>query len=146
MKCPYCKSGTEVINSRRLSGEDVWRRRKCLSCREIFTTKEEISHDSLFVIKRNLVRKRFVYEKLFASILYALLGEKDGDMGNSALLAKEISKKVIGDLLTFKSKYVSTKDIIKYTYHELALENDFYAKKYAMYSRYRMQVIEGKVK
>jgi transcriptional regulator NrdR family protein len=146
MKCLYCKKGrTEVVNSRKgKSGYDVWRRRKCTICKEVFTTTEDFSHSNLFVVKRNLTRKAFVYEKLFASILTAVTGGKNTDMGDSALLAKDITKSVINDLFVFKSKYVSTKDVIRSSYHQLSLINDYYAKKYAMYSPYRLYVIQGK--
>lgn len=145
MKCIYCNTGkTEVINSRKGKGEGaVWRRRECFDCKEVFTTSETFSYDSLFVIKRNLTRKRFVYEKLFTSILIAIIGGKDLDMGDSALIAQRVTEKVIKDLFLFKSKYVSTKDIIKNTYHELSLVSDFFAQKYTMYSPYRMHVIKG---
>jgi transcriptional regulator NrdR family protein len=146
MKCVYCKKGdTEVANSRRgKGGKDVWRRRTCLNCKEIFTTTEIFSYDALFVVKRNLTRKKFVYEKLFTSILMAVIGGKGTDMGDAAVMAKEITEKVIEDLFLIKSKYVSTKDIIRNSYHELALKNDFFAHKYATYSPYRLYVVQGK--
>jgi transcriptional regulator NrdR family protein len=146
MRCPYCeKSETDVVNSRKgKSGQDVWRRRSCLSCKEIFTTTEGFSYDSLFVVKRNLTRKKFVYEKLFTSILMAVIGGKGTDMGDAAVMAKNITKKVIEDIFLLKSKYVSTKEIIQYSYHQLSLENDFFAHKYATYSPYRLYVIQGK--
>lgn len=124
----------------------MWRRRKCVDCKEVFTTSEQLSQTALFVIKRNLTRKRFVYEKLFTSLLMAVIGEKGADMGNAAILAKEVAQKVVEDLLQYKSKYISTKDIIEKAYYQLSMVNDFYAKKYAMYSRYRMQVIQGRTK
>jgi transcriptional repressor NrdR len=42
MKCPICRSSdTEVYNSRSTKfGNQVWRRRRCLSCRKTFTTYE----------------------------------------------------------------------------------------------------------
>ena len=146
MKCIYCEhKQTSVVNSRKGKGqEDVWRRRSCEGCKQVFTTSESFSYDSLFVVKRNLTRKRFMYEKLFASILMSTLGEKDTDMGDMATFSKQITEKVVKDLFLFNSKYVSTKDIIKSTYHQLSLSNDFFAKKYAMYSRYRLYVIQGK--
>jgi transcriptional regulator NrdR family protein len=146
MKCIYCeKAKTDVVNSRKgKEDKEVWRRRKCLDCGAIFTTTEAFSYDTFFVVKRNLTRKKFVYEKLFTSILIATTGGKGHDMGDAALLSREITRKVIKTLFTFKSKYVSTKDIIRATYHELSLVNDFFAKKYSMYSAYRIHVIQGK--
>lgn len=144
MKCVFCNhKGTDVINSRKgKGGSDVWRRRKCLSCKEVFTTEEVPAYTSFFVVKRNLTRKRFVYEKLFASILYAVSGGKDRDMGTDALLARDITKEVIKKLMTFSSKYISTKEIIIDTYKALHKKDTFFASRYAMYSAHRMKVIE----
>jgi transcriptional repressor NrdR len=150
MKCPYCEtlgksSGTEVINSRKGKGDDeVWRRRKCLKCKEIFTTTEHFSFDSLFVVKRNLTRKRFVYEKLFASILNAVSAGKGRDSGDDAMKAKRLTKEVTDKLFTFKSKYVSTKDIMRFAHEVLEKEDTFYALRYAMYSKYRLKVLKGR--
>jgi transcriptional repressor NrdR len=41
MVCIYCCQATKVTNSRHQKGlNQVWRRRKCLSCHNIFTTLE----------------------------------------------------------------------------------------------------------
>ena len=42
MKCPFCRStDTEVFNTRRTKfGSQVWRRRRCQTCHEAFTTYE----------------------------------------------------------------------------------------------------------
>lgn len=146
MKCVFCSKGeTDVINSRKGKGEfEVWRRRKCLTCGEVFTTSETFSYDSLFVVKRNLIRRRFVYEKLFASILVAITGGKGSDMGDDAVRAKGVARRVIGRLLLHNSKYVSTKDIIRAAYDELAKEHEFFARKYAMYSEFRMKTVQGR--
>jgi transcriptional repressor NrdR len=144
MKCIFCNhKKTDVVNSRKgKGGNDVWRRRKCLSCDEIFTTEEIPAYSSFFVVKRNLTRKRFVYEKLFASILYAISGGKDKDMGADALLARDITTEVIKKLMTFTSKYISSKEIIVDTYKVLHKKDVFFASRYAMYSVHRMRVIE----
>lgn len=146
MKCIYCEhKETDVVNSRKSkASEEVWRRRYCNKCKETFTTAETFSCDSLFVIKRNLARKRFVYEKLLISIFNAVAGGKGSDAGDSAMIARDVAQNVIKNLLLFKSKYVSTRDIIERVYHELSLVSSFHAQKYAMYSRYRMHIIQGK--
>lgn len=150
MKCLFCEilrkqSKTEVINSRRgKDGKEVWRRRQCLVCKEIFTTTEHFSYDSLFVVKRNLSRKRFVYEKLFASILNAISAGKGRDQGDDAMLAKRLTKEIIQKLFTIKSKYISTKDIMRAAHTILEKEDIFFALRYAMYSAYRMKVLKSK--
>jgi transcriptional regulator NrdR family protein len=154
MKCPFCESTskqigkqskTDVINSRPgKDGEEVWRRRQCLVCKEVFTTTEHFSYDSLFVVKRNLTRKRFVYEKLFASILNAVSAGKGRDQGDDAVLAKTLTWGSIQKILAFKTKYISTKDIIRTVHIVLEKEDPFFALRYAMYSAYRMKVLKGK--
>lgn len=43
MQCPYCKSTTKVTNSRsRAHGTQIWRRRTCKNCGQIWTTLESI--------------------------------------------------------------------------------------------------------
>ncbi len=133
-----------MINSRPgKGGDEVWRRRECLTCHEIFTTSEQFSYDSIFVVKRNLTRKRFVYEKLFASILVAVGAGKGRDQGDDAMKAKRITKVIISRLFLIKSKYISTKDIMHATHTVLEQEDAFFALRYAMYSKYRLKVLKN---
>lgn len=146
MKCPYCMKGrTEVVNSRGAkAGTGVWRRRKCLACDRVFTTSEHFSYESFMVVKRNLTRQRFVYEKLFVSLLSAIKGGKGRDKGREALLTKEMTEKVLRKMLGLESKYVSTKDIIRFAYDTLHKQDPFFAERYAMYSPYRLKVSKAK--
>lgn len=153
MKCTHCSSSrglskkqTEVINSR-LSGDgfSVWRRRKCLTCGYVFTTKESYDYESLFVTKRNGARKRFVYEKLFASVLFSVFGGKHGDVGDASLLAKEVTEGVIGKILEKRTRDISSQDIILLTYEELMKCSKFFADKYCFYSEFRMGVVRRSV-
>lgn len=149
MKCAHCspsrassKKKTEVINSRFTNnGLSVWRRRRCLTCGYVFTTKESYDHESLFVVKRNGARKRFVYEKLFASVLFSVFGGKHGDVGDASLLAKQITERVIAKIVEKGEKDVSSKEIILLTYEELVKHGRLFADKYCFYSEFRMGVI-----
>jgi transcriptional regulator NrdR family protein len=145
MKCPYCKKNkTEVVNSRSAKGgEEVWRRRLCPVCKEVFTTREQVSASAWMVVKRNLSRRRFVYEKLYASLLAAVGNGKHRDQGDDALLAKRLAEEVLVDLRTIQSKYISTKDIIRACYKALLEEDQFFALRYKMYASYRTQVLKG---
>lgn len=139
------KSKTDVTNSRQTRGGDsVWRRRQCLSCHEIFTTSEYFSFDSWFIIKRNLTRRRFVYEKLFVSILNATSTGKGRDQGDDAVYAKKITNNVIQQLFLIKSNYIATKEIIRIVHGVLGKEDSFFALRYVMYSEFRLKVIHGK--
>jgi transcriptional repressor NrdR len=74
MHCPFCSAGdTKVIDSRLVAeGDQVRRRRECLSCQERFTTYESAELLLPRIIKQNGVREPFNEDKLRAGILRAL--------------------------------------------------------------------------
>lgn len=74
MHCPFCgEKETKVVDSR-LSGEgdQVRRRRECLSCNERFTTYEAAELNMPRIVKRKGGREPFNEEKLRAGIMRAL--------------------------------------------------------------------------
>ena len=74
MHCPFCSnSDTRVIDSRLLGeGDQVRRRRECLSCKARFTTYETAELSLPRIIKSDGRRETFVDEKLRSGILKAL--------------------------------------------------------------------------
>ena len=74
MHCPFCATDdTKVIDSRLVAeGDQVRRRRECLSCKERFTTYEVAELVMPRVIKQNGSREPFNEEKLRAGFLRAL--------------------------------------------------------------------------
>ncbi len=70
MECLYCKSKTQVVNSRPLLRiNNIWRRRKCVSCKSIFTSIESINYpQALRVIKANGQYLPFERDQLLLSI------------------------------------------------------------------------------
>ena len=74
MRCPFCGTlDTKVIDSRLASdGEQVRRRRECLSCTERFTTYETAEIALPRIVKSNNSREVFSTEKLRAGFLRAL--------------------------------------------------------------------------
>jgi transcriptional repressor NrdR len=74
MHCPFCSAeDTKVIDSRLVvEGDQVRRRRECLSCSERFTTYEVAELLMPKLIKQNGNREPFNEEKLRAGILRAL--------------------------------------------------------------------------
>lgn len=74
MQCPFCRADdTKVIDSRLVGeGEQVRRRRECISCTERFTTYETIELTLPRLIKRDGSCVQFREEKLRAGILRAL--------------------------------------------------------------------------
>lgn len=74
MRCPFCGAqNTRVIDSR-LSGEgdQIRRRRECLSCHERFTTYEEAELSLPRVVKQDGRREPFSEDKLRNGMLRAL--------------------------------------------------------------------------
>ena len=74
MHCPFCSAeDTKVIDSRLVAeGDQVRRRRECLSCSERFTTYEVAELVMPKLVKQNGNREPFDEEKLRAGILRAL--------------------------------------------------------------------------
>lgn len=74
MHCPFCSADdTKVIDSRLVSdGDQVRRRRECLTCGERFTTFETAELVLPRVIKSDGVRQPFDEEKLRAGMMHSL--------------------------------------------------------------------------
>jgi len=74
MHCPFCgEAETKVIDSRLVAdGDQVRRRRECLSCHERFTTFETAELVMPRVVKQDGSRQPFDEEKLRAGIMKAL--------------------------------------------------------------------------
>lgn len=74
MRCPFCAAAdTKVIDSRLVAeGDQVRRRRECLSCSERFTTYEGAELLLPRIIKQSGVREPFNEDKLRQGILRAL--------------------------------------------------------------------------
>ena len=74
MHCPFCAADdTKVIDSRLVSeGDQVRRRRECLSCAERFTTYEVAELVMPKVIKQNGNREPFDEDKLRSGFMRAL--------------------------------------------------------------------------
>lgn len=139
----YCHSkNTRVINSRPMNKESgTWRRRSCESCNAVFTTRETILADNLFVVKKNKRKQRFMYEKMFISIFSALNTKKNNDNGENAKKAKEIAALVISKIIQEirRGNEVSTRTLIITIYKELKKQGRLFADHYIYYSEYRLQ-------
>ena len=73
MQCPYCKSTESEVVETRVSedGENIRRRRNCLSCGKRYTTYERIENVTLIVQKKDGKREQFDREKLRQGIMRA---------------------------------------------------------------------------
>lgn len=74
MRCPFCADhATRVIDSRLArDGDQIRRRRECLSCHERFTTYEEAELSLPRVVKQDGRREPFNEDKLRSGMLRAL--------------------------------------------------------------------------
>ena len=74
MHCPFCSApDTRVIDSRLANdGDQVRRRRECVSCNERFTTFESAELNMPRIVKQDGSRMPFKEEKLSAGVMRAL--------------------------------------------------------------------------
>lgn len=74
MHCPFCSAlDTKVIDSRLVAeGDQIRRRRECITCAERFTTYETAELVMPRIIKQNGNREPFDESKLHAGLLKAL--------------------------------------------------------------------------
>lgn len=74
MYCPFCSApDTRVIDSRLANdGDQVRRRRECVSCNERFTTYESAELNMPRIVKQDGSRMPFKEEKLSAGVMRAL--------------------------------------------------------------------------
>ena len=74
MHCPFCSApDTRVIDSRLAGdGNQVRRRRECLSCNERFTTYESAELNMPRIVKQDGSRVPFKQDKLCAGVMRAL--------------------------------------------------------------------------
>ncbi|MGM0632124.1 MAG: transcriptional regulator NrdR [Pseudomonadota bacterium] len=74
MHCPFCGAlDTRVIDSRLVAeGDQIRRRRECVTCSERFTTYEAAELVMPRIIKQNGVREPFDENKLHAGLMKAL--------------------------------------------------------------------------
>jgi len=94
MICPYCASSTKVTNSRpRSKGLQVWRRRECKKCSNIWTTHEvinpETSHTVTYDKKPSQPLSR---DKLFISLMSAVSHRKSALEDSTGLTDTIITK------------------------------------------------------
>lgn len=95
MVCMYCGGKTRVFNSRRQSrNNNVWRRRRCLSCGAVFTSVEAPDLTSSLSVNRLGVYEPFQPDFLYSELLIALKGRKD-----RYIAARELSNIIIRNLI-----------------------------------------------
>ena len=110
MRCPYCGSlDDRVIESRAMAnGENIRRRRECLSCGYRFTSYERIEEKPLMVIKRDGRRQPFDPQKLEKGIQRAL-EKRPVSTTTVENLAAEIEDQAV--MQAKSSREISTSDL-----------------------------------
>lgn len=110
MKCPFCRADTtDVYNTRPTKeGTQIWRRRRCLECRESFTTYEQPDLGFLKVIKKTGKKQRYSRAKLYTGIYGAF----------ARINAKETTVDAVTDtveakLLDLRQTEVSSQEIAR---------------------------------
>jgi transcriptional repressor NrdR len=69
MVCTYCGKDTRVVNSRlKRKGNQVWRRRHCVSCGATFSTEETARHELAWQVWDGDRPQPFLRDKLFLSL------------------------------------------------------------------------------
>ena len=96
MVCIHCSGNTQVVNSRpQRRSNQVWRRRRCLTCGAIFTTEETIQHASSWAVRGASASGRlrpFSRDKLLVSLLRSLQHRKDALDNAAALVDTSMNK------------------------------------------------------
>jgi transcriptional repressor NrdR len=95
MVCVYCGSETKVTNSRHQKRHNqVWRRRKCLACGNIFSSLEVVDLSQALMVDKNGRLEPFQREKLLLSIYESLRHRKDAVEAATAL-----TQTIVGQLI-----------------------------------------------
>ena len=110
MECPYCRKLTTVVtNSRPTKGKmQVWRRRKCLLCKEIFTTHEVIDLSHLIVLKKSGNSELFSRMKLYSGIFYASQSSK---IVKREIFIDAITRDIEKEILSLQKKKITSEEI-----------------------------------
>jgi transcriptional repressor NrdR len=96
MRCPFCgEQDTKVIDSRLTGdGDQVRRRRECLSCAERFTTYETAELSLPRVVKRDGRREPFSDNKLRKGMLHAL-EKRSVEMDHIEAIVNRIKRRML---------------------------------------------------
>lgn len=130
MVCTYCSGRTEVINSRlQRNSNAVWRRRRCLTCRAVFTTHEQTDLSTALLVQyKDDSLNPFSRDKLFLSILKSC-GHRNAPINDAGALTNT----VISRLPTPKKGALESQYLTKITYAVLSRFDEAAATHYRAY-------------
>lgn len=111
MKCPYCQSSQYFVTNSRISGNAIWRRRKCRKCLGIFTSMERITLGNLKVVKKTKKSEKFDRNKIYLGIFRAVNESKWISRDQARSITKIVTDMVEQELIKMKKDYISSKQI-----------------------------------
>ncbi|HSX41360.1 MAG TPA: ATP cone domain-containing protein [Candidatus Saccharimonadales bacterium] len=142
MKCPFCREDTtDVFNTRPTKfGTQIWRRRRCLSCKESFTTYEAPDLAFVKVLKKSGRKQRYSRAKLYSGIHGAFLSipakETTVDAVTDTIEAKildtkaqEISSAKIAEIVLTTLKHFNTPAFMRFLAFQASPANEAALKK-----------------
>lgn len=137
MKCPFCRADTtDVYNSRPTKfATQIWRRRRCLSCHESFTTYEAPDLGFLKIVKKTGKKQRYSRAKLYSGIYGAFLSipakETTVDAVTDSIEAKlldtkkaELSSSEVATVVLTTLKHFNTSAFLRYLAYQTDLTSD----------------------
>lgn len=112
MKCPFCRAETtDVFNTRPTKfGTQIWRRRRCLTCHESFTTYEAADLGFIKIIKKTGKRERYSRAKLFSGIYGAFL-----EISGKQTVVDAVTDTIEAKILDTKQESMTTQEIAEIT-------------------------------
>lgn len=119
MVCIYCSTTTQVTNSRHQKhSNNIWRRRSCLNCSNIFTTHEVLELETAVMVQKESFSdfEPFSRDKLFISIYESCRHRKNATNDASALTLTVLNKILFGiknGTVTNKSITLAVIDTLK---------------------------------
>jgi transcriptional repressor NrdR len=94
MVCVHCGGKTKVVNSRQQhKSNQVWRRRQCLKCGAVFSTREAAQHELAWLVRDGSRLEPFSRDTLFLS-LYKSCGHRPTALSD----ARGLTDTIIGKL------------------------------------------------
>lgn len=125
MDCPFCgNTQLTVVNSRPTkAGTQIWRRRKCLNCKQSFSTYERINLSYLTVVKKSGTKQRYSRAKLYSGIYHCTLDRKKSDRGELSVMSEEITTEVEKKILDLHKKVLTTDEIKEIVLETLSIKS-----------------------
>ncbi len=131
MHCPFCgNTKTEVYNSRNTDEKRrIWRRRRCTSCDEAFTTYEASDLSFIRIVKRNDTEEPYRRSKLLISLYHACTG-----LDEHLEALDGLAGTIEGHLLSLRKQEITTEEIAMVVLDTL---KRFHPSPYVRYLSYR---------